>query len=149
MKLTILLCSLLFAAIATKDVYVEGATTDSPGAAAVDPAAQLGVNEAASYMMYFEDAATDSPGAKIIKGGSGPVPTPSPKNCDALTDRKACKKKDQKEVTSNLSTTLFTMIVRTQTSSRRPLSSCTLAVCYPYPINRSLYPGRYRHPLGP
>ena len=72
MKLTILLCSLLFAAIAAKDsapkikrgsgtivakdVYVEGATTvDSPGAAAADPAAQLGVNETASYM-YFEDA---------------------------------------------------------------------------------------------
>ena len=48
MKLTILLCSLLFAAIAAKDVYVEGATTtvDSPGAAAVVPAAKLGVNEA-------------------------------------------------------------------------------------------------------
>ena len=60
MKLTILLCSLLFAAIAAKDVYVEGATTvDSPGAAAVDPAAQLGVNEAASYM-YFEDVTADS-----------------------------------------------------------------------------------------
>ena len=56
MKLTIRLCSLLFAAIAAKDVYVEGATTvDSPGAAAADPAAQLGVNETASYM-YFEDA---------------------------------------------------------------------------------------------
>ena len=46
MKLTILLCSLLFSAIAAKDVYVEGATTvDSPGAAAVLPAAKLGVNE--------------------------------------------------------------------------------------------------------
>ena len=47
MKLTILLCSLLFSAIAAKDGYVEGATTmDSPGAAAVLPAAaKLGVNE--------------------------------------------------------------------------------------------------------
>ena len=47
MKLTILLCSLLFSAIAAKDVYVEGATTvDSPGATAVLPAAaKLGVNE--------------------------------------------------------------------------------------------------------
>ena len=69
MKLTIFLCSLLFAAIAAKDVYVEGSTTvNSPGAVAVDPAAQLGVNEAASYMhmyMYFENAATDSPGASL------------------------------------------------------------------------------------
>ena len=26
---------------------------------------------------------------------------PTPKNCDALTDRKTCKKKDRKKVTSN------------------------------------------------
>ena len=54
MKLTILLCSLLFAAIAAKDSAPE------------------------------------------IKRGSGTVTTPSLKNCDALTDRKICKKKDQK-----------------------------------------------------
>ena len=37
--------SLLFAATAAKDVYVEGAATDSPGAEAVVPAAKLdGVN---------------------------------------------------------------------------------------------------------
>ena len=46
MKLKILHLSLLFAATTAKDVYVEGATTDSPGAAAVVPAAKLGVNEA-------------------------------------------------------------------------------------------------------
>ena len=107
MKLTILLCSLLFVAIAAKDGYVEGATTvDSPGAAAVDPAAQLGVNEAASYM-YFEDVTADSYQTKAplnealgtLERGSSTDPTP--KNCDALTDRKTCKKKDRKKVTSN------------------------------------------------
>ena len=61
MKLTILLCSLLFAAIAARDVYAEGATTvDSPGAAAVVPAAKLGVNEASAAnhrrMMTGEEA---------------------------------------------------------------------------------------------
>ena len=46
MKLKILHFSLLLAATTAKDVYVEGATTDSPGAAAVVPAAKLnGVNE--------------------------------------------------------------------------------------------------------
>ena len=46
MKLKILHFSLLFAATTAKDVYVEGATIDSPGAEAVVPAAKLGVNEA-------------------------------------------------------------------------------------------------------
>jgi len=59
MKLTILLCSLFFAAIAAKDSAPE------------------------------------------IERGSSTVAIPSPKNCDALTDRKTCKKKDQKKVTSN------------------------------------------------
>ena len=45
MKLKILHFFLLFAATTAKDVYVEGATTDSPGAEAVVPAAKLGVNE--------------------------------------------------------------------------------------------------------
>ena len=62
MKLKILHFSLLFAATTAKDVYAEGATTDSPGAEAVVPAAKLGVNEAANDE-YFEDAATDSSGA--------------------------------------------------------------------------------------
>ena len=65
MKLKILHLSLLFAATTAKDVYVEGATTDSPGAAAVVPAAKLGVNESANYE-YDEDAATDSPGAEAV-----------------------------------------------------------------------------------
>ena len=65
MKLKILHLSLLFAATTAKDVYVEGATTDSPGAEAVVPAAKLGVNESANHV-YFEDAATDSPGAKAV-----------------------------------------------------------------------------------
>ena len=65
MKLKILHFSLLFAATTAKDVYVEGATTDSPGAAAVVPAAKLGANESANYE-YDEDAATDSPGAEAI-----------------------------------------------------------------------------------
>ena len=60
MKLTILLCSLFFAAIAAKDSAPE------------------------------------------IQRGSGIVATlPSPKDCDALTDQKTCKKKDQKKVISN------------------------------------------------
>ena len=46
MKMKILHFSLLFAATTAKDVYAEGATTDSPGAEAVVPAAKLGVNEA-------------------------------------------------------------------------------------------------------
>ena len=46
MKLKIFHFSLLFAATTAKDVYVEDATTDSPGAEAVVPAAKLGVNEA-------------------------------------------------------------------------------------------------------
>ena len=65
MKLKILHLSLLFAATTAKDVYVEGATTDSPGAAAVVPAAKLGANESANYE-YDEDAATDSPGAAAV-----------------------------------------------------------------------------------
>ena len=65
MKLKILHFSLLFAATTAKDVYVEGATTDSPGAAAVVPAAKLGANESANYE-YDEDAATDSPGAEAV-----------------------------------------------------------------------------------
>ena len=65
MKLKILHLSLLFAATTAKDVYVEGATTDSPGAAAVVPAAKLGANESANYE-YDEDAATDSPGAEAV-----------------------------------------------------------------------------------
>eukprot|EP00964_Phaeocystis_antarctica_P131826 scaffold95812_cov69-Phaeocystis_antarctica.AAC.4 len=66
MKLKILHFSLLFAATTAKDVYVEGATTDSPGrAAAVVLAAKLGVSESANYE-YDEDAATDSPGAKAV-----------------------------------------------------------------------------------
>ena len=65
MKLKILHFSLLFAATTAKDVYVEGAATDSPGAEAVVPAAKLGVNESANYV-YFEDAATDSPGAEAV-----------------------------------------------------------------------------------
>ena len=65
MKLKILHLSLLFAATTAKDVYVEGATTDSPGAAAVVPAAKLGVNESADHV-YFKDAATDSPGAEAV-----------------------------------------------------------------------------------
>ena len=64
MKLKILHFSLLFAATTAKDVYVEGATADSPGAAAVVPAAKLGVNESANE--YDEDAATDSPGAEAV-----------------------------------------------------------------------------------
>ena len=46
MKLKILHLSLLFAATTAKDVYVEGATIDSPSAEKVVPAAKLGVNEA-------------------------------------------------------------------------------------------------------
>jgi len=67
MKLKILHFSLLFAATTAKDVYVEGATTDSPGAAAVVPAAKLGSNESAKFNYeYDEDAATDSPGAEAV-----------------------------------------------------------------------------------
>ena len=65
MKLKILHFSLLFAATTAKDVYFEDAATDSPGAAAVVPAAKLGVNESANYE-YDEDAATDSPGAEAV-----------------------------------------------------------------------------------
>ena len=65
MKLKILHFSLLFAATAAKNVYFEDAATDSPGAAAVVPAAKLGVNESANYE-YDEDAATDSPGAEAV-----------------------------------------------------------------------------------
>ena len=46
MKLTILLASLLFAAISAKGVYVEGATTDSSVVEADVAAAKLGANEA-------------------------------------------------------------------------------------------------------
>ena len=81
MKLTILLCSLFFAAIATKDVYVEGAAADSYQTKAKAP-------------LNAEALGT-------LERGSRTDPTPSPKNCDALTDRKTCKKKDQKKVTSN------------------------------------------------
>ena len=65
MKLKILHFSLLFAATTAKNVYFEDAATDSPGAAAVVPAAKLGVNESANYV-YFEDAAADSPGAEAV-----------------------------------------------------------------------------------
>ena len=71
MKLKILLVSLLSAAASAKGVYVEGATTDSPGAKAVVPAAKLGVNESANHV-YFEDAATDSPGAEAVVPAAKP-----------------------------------------------------------------------------
>jgi hypothetical protein len=68
MKLKILHFSLLFVATTAKDVYVEDAATDSPGAEAVVPAAMLGFNESANseYYEYVEDAATDSPGAEAV-----------------------------------------------------------------------------------
>ena len=68
MKLKILHFSLLFVATTAKNVYVEGATTDSPGAEAVVPAAKLDVNESVNYEYYeyVEDAAIDSLGGAAV-----------------------------------------------------------------------------------
>ena len=187
MKLTILLCSLLFAAIAAKDVYVEGATTDifihsgrglqewsdfstytlstdklswddaeamckakGQQLATVHSAAQNellstaagpdyvwiggtydapeGTSQASRWMWSqsnkplsytnWSPGKPDSPDIQhcLAVYGNGKWDDGtctsrrkyvcqtilSPKNCDALTDRKACRTRDQKKVTSTL-----------------------------------------------